>query len=458
MLPPAWFWTLAVIAIILAPPLIASILELLAEAGRRAVRDSISPAASPGGQAALRPGGVRARVPSLRGTHGSRCDRAHDWPDAGHPPASAGMESVGRFESRPRARRRSARLVPGDVDRPVHRCRHRGLAGGIGARRHSASPAPILFLWFAAPAIAWWISRPLARRARQADGRPDVVSPRSWRARPGRSSKPSSARTTTGCRRTTIRSIPLPRVAHRTSPTNMGLALLANLSAYDFGYSHAGQLIDAHGACASTRMGTLERHEGHFYNWYDTQTLKPLPPLYVSSVDSGNLAGHLLTLRPGCSRFPMTAIFEARLFEGLSDTLAALMDVAAGAIAVPLALFAERPGIGTRCATRHASRSLQMWLARLARIAATNLARRASIPAPEPRATSEAEWLGGRAGRQSPERAGRADVSRALARRCPPARNGSPAFCPPPESRHCASLQACGGPASCDRSGRAVRT
>ena len=89
-----------------------------------------------------------------------------------------------------------------------------------------------------------------------------------------------------------------PVVAHRTSPTNMGLALLANLSAYDFGYITAGQLIERTAKAFHT-MEALERHQGHFYNWYDTLSLKPLPPTYISTVDSGNLAGHLLTLRTG---------------------------------------------------------------------------------------------------------------------------------------------------------------
>ena len=69
----------------------------------------------------------------------------------------------------------------------------------------------------------------------------------------------------------------------------MGLALLANLSAYDFGYISAGQLIERTANALHT-MEALERHRGHFYNWYDTQSLKPLPPLYISTVDSGNLA------------------------------------------------------------------------------------------------------------------------------------------------------------------------
>ena len=121
---------------------------------------------------------------------------------------------------------------------------------------------------------------------------------------------------------------PVAVVAHRTSPTNMGLALLANLSAYDFGYISAGQLIERTANALHT-MEALERHRGHFYNWYDTQSLKPLPPIYVSTVDSGNLAGHLLTLRPGLLALPDHKILGTRLFEGLSDTLRILVDAAA---------------------------------------------------------------------------------------------------------------------------------
>ena len=118
----------------------------------------------------------------------------------------------------------------------------------------------------------------------------------------------------------------MPVVAHRTSPTNMGLALLANLSAHDFGYISTGQLIKRT-ANAFHTMKTLERYRGHFYNWYDTQSLKPLSPLYISTVDSGNLAGHLLTLRPGLLALPDQKIMGARLFNGLSDTLMILADV-----------------------------------------------------------------------------------------------------------------------------------
>ena len=160
-----------------------------------------------------------------------------------------------------------------------------------------AAAAPILLLWFAAPVITWQISRPLTRR----DARLTTDQLRFLRG---------VARRTWGFFDTYVgpddhwlppdnyQESPAPGVAHRTSPTNMGLALLANLSAYDFGYISAGRLVDRT-ARAFQAMSAMERHRGHFFNWYDTQSLAPLEPRYISSVDSGNLAGHLLTLRPG---------------------------------------------------------------------------------------------------------------------------------------------------------------
>ena len=137
-----------------------------------------------------------------------------------------------------------------------------------------------------------------ARRARAAVADGPRLSARASRARPGPTSTRSSAPRTTSCRPTTSRSAPELTIAHRTSPTNIGLGLLATLAAHDLGF------IDTPSSCAgSTRRSTtverLERHEGHLLNWYDTRTLAPLPPAYVSTVDSGNLAGALLTLSVG---------------------------------------------------------------------------------------------------------------------------------------------------------------
>ena len=68
-------------------------------------------------------------------------------------------------------------------------------------------------------------------------------------------------------------------------------------------------------------MEQLERYRGHFYNWYDTRTLQPLRPLYVSTVDSGNLAGHLLTLRPGLLALADEPVLAPSWRDGVHDTL-----------------------------------------------------------------------------------------------------------------------------------------
>src|SRR5204862_322394 len=92
---------------------------------------------------------------------------------------------------------------------------------------------------------------------------------------------------------------PHPVVAHRTSPTNIGLYLLSVVAARDFGWIGTLDTLERLEATLET-MRSLERFRGHFYNWYDTSDRRPLDPKYVSSVDSGNLAGHLLALAHAC--------------------------------------------------------------------------------------------------------------------------------------------------------------
>ncbi|MBI5665693.1 MAG: cyclic beta 1-2 glucan synthetase [Nitrospirae bacterium] len=198
-----------------------------------------------------------------------------------------------------------------------------------------AAAMPVLCLWFASPVSAWWISRPLTRsRARLTDEQTIFLrklSRKTWEffetfVGPEDNWLPPD----------NYQEYRIAAVAHRTSPTNMGLALLANLSAYDFGYISAGQLIERTDNTLRTMEG-LERHRGHFYNWYDTQSLQPLMPMYISTVDSGNLAAHLLTLRPGLLALPDQKIMGERLFEGLNDTLKILVDVTGKAVPAQLA-------------------------------------------------------------------------------------------------------------------------
>ncbi|MEY4544075.1 MAG: hypothetical protein RL685_270 [Pseudomonadota bacterium] len=187
--------------------------------------------------------------------------------------------------------------------------------------------APVLGLWALGPAIAWWLSRPLLRKAAQLDVADRkflrVLARRTWRffetfvAAEDHYLPPDN-----------FQEEPKPCLAHRTSPTNIGLSLTASLSAYDFGYVTAGALLERTSRTLET-LDRLERHRGHFYNWYDTRTLEPLRPTYISTVDSGNLAGHLLTLRIGLGELAGQAILRPESFVGLADTLDVLDELGA---------------------------------------------------------------------------------------------------------------------------------
>jgi cellobiose phosphorylase len=110
-------------------------------------------------------------------------------------------------------------------------------------------------------------------------------------------------------------------IAHRTSPTNIGLQLLSTVAAGDLGYLSYCGVVDRLEPTFDTLL-RMQRYRGHFYNWYDTRTLAPLMPAYISTVDSGNLAGYLLTLRSALTSLPETApIIDGTVLEGLDDVL-----------------------------------------------------------------------------------------------------------------------------------------
>lgn len=179
--------------------------------------------------------------------------------------------------------------------------------------------SPVLALWFFAPAIAWRLSMPETDPGlKLPEGQIPFLhetARRTWSyfeefvTAADNHLPPDN-----------YQEQPVAVVAHRTSPTNMGLGLLANLSARDFGYISGGELVLR---CENTlrSMLRLERFQGHFYNWYDTVSLQPLPPRYVSTVDSGNLVGHLLTLRQGLLAEPGLPLLHGKAFEGLATTV-----------------------------------------------------------------------------------------------------------------------------------------
>jgi cyclic beta-1,2-glucan synthetase len=112
---------------------------------------------------------------------------------------------------------------------------------------------------------------------------------------------------------------PQPVIAHRSSPTNFGLYLLSVVAARDFGWIG---LMDSVVRLESTvtTLVMLPRLNGHFYNWYDTQDLHILEPPYISTVDSGNLAGHLITLVQTCREILRRPLNFSTALMGLSDT------------------------------------------------------------------------------------------------------------------------------------------
>ncbi len=183
---------------------------------------------------------------------------------------------------------------------------------------------PVVVLWGLSPLLAWWISRPLDAPTTHFSAEQQAFlrtsARRTWRyfaefVNADHHWLPPD----------NFQEYPAQAVAARTSPTNIGMALLADLAAHDFGYIGATELLQRLDNTLGT-LATLERYHGHFYNWYATDTLKPLWPQYVSSVDSGNLAGCLLTLQAGLAELPQQPVLSANAVQGLRDTLQVLAE------------------------------------------------------------------------------------------------------------------------------------
>ncbi len=181
---------------------------------------------------------------------------------------------------------------------------------------------PILLLWVMSPAIAWLISRPLAKPITSLSAKQLQFLRRLSRKTFAYFENFVTA-DDNWLPPDNYQEHPAERIAHRTSPTNIGFALMANLAGVDLGYIHTGQFIERTTNTFRT-LQSMERYRGHFYNWYDTITLKPMPPHYISTVDSGNLAGQLITLKQGIIAMADQPIIGKQLMEGLHDTLQVL--------------------------------------------------------------------------------------------------------------------------------------
>ena len=182
------------------------------------------------------------------------------------------------------------------------------------------TPFPVFTLvlcaaWAASPLWTWWVSRhfPPMRSATLQDNDKaylEHIARDSWRL-----FERCVGEADNHLPPDNLQTAPSDMVAHRTSPTNIGLYLLAACCAREFGWITAAQLLSRLETTLAS-LTTMERHRGHFFNWYDTQTRAPLLPMYVSTVDSGNLCGHLLAVAQAClelARDPAQAALAQRL-------------------------------------------------------------------------------------------------------------------------------------------------
>ena len=198
------------------------------------------------------------------------------------------------------------------------------LASAAGAGALFAAPhcwpvaAPFVALWWAAPYVAF-----AGGRSRQSSPPPTesearalrLIARRTWRyfetfATPAGSMLPPD----------NFQQSPKPVVAHRTSPTNLGMHLLSALAARDFGWAGQKQTVERL-ELSLQAMARLKRFRGHFYNWYDTTIMDVLEPAYVSTVDSGNLAGNLIVVANACREWLEGPVAAAQIAAGLGDTL-----------------------------------------------------------------------------------------------------------------------------------------
>jgi cyclic beta-1,2-glucan glucanotransferase len=227
------------------------------------------------------------------------------------------------------------------------------MAVGAGAVVGLAAPAtlplaaPLLLLWAVAPLVAQRLSRPLPPR--------DRSSPLSAEDR----------RELRLCARKTwyffetfvtaednwlppdnFQEDPRAVVAHRTSPTNIGLYLLSTVAARDFGFVALREVTERLGATLTT-IEKLEKREGHILNWYETTTLKPLDPRYVSTVDSGNLAAYLWTVRAACGEAADSPLIGESALDAAIDNLDLLAAEIAGSSGRTPSMTAERVALRT---------------------------------------------------------------------------------------------------------------
>jgi cyclic beta-1,2-glucan synthetase len=183
---------------------------------------------------------------------------------------------------------------------------------------------PILALWASSAFISTWLNKPPATPVKQVH-RKDVSFLRRASLRTWRYFAEFSTEEHNWLVPDNVQEHP-PAVAARVSPTNLGLLLNARQAACEFGYLTVPEFVDQTMLTLAT-LSALKKYRGHMLNWYDTRTLQPLVPHFVSSVDSGNLMASLWTLQQGCSDRLRQPLLQRSLQEGLLDSVRMLVDL-----------------------------------------------------------------------------------------------------------------------------------
>jgi cyclic beta-1,2-glucan synthetase len=183
---------------------------------------------------------------------------------------------------------------------------------------------PIISLWIIAPLITWWISRPMKKQVTVLSYEQTLflrkLARKTWSF-----FEQFVVEKDNWLPPDNFQEQPVSQIAHRTSLTNIGLSLLSTGVAHDFGYVSTDVFIDRTNKTIGT-LNKMERYRGHFFNWYDTQTLNPLFPKYVSTVDSGNLVASLILLKQKIISIHHKEFNGSTIFTGFHDTLLVFLD------------------------------------------------------------------------------------------------------------------------------------
>ena len=196
----------------------------------------------------------------------------------------------------------------------------------FGKRSGFDSALPILVLWACSKAVSLWLNRPPQLSQTEASEK-DKLFLRRAAIRTWRYFAEFSTEEHNWLIPDNVQEEPY-RVAARVSPTNIGLLLNARQVACELGYLTVSEFSDQTARTLAT-LRRMKRYRGHLYNWYDTQTLQALPPLFVSTVDSGNLVASLWTLQKGCEQLREQPVLRPALGDGFLDAVRILTDLRA---------------------------------------------------------------------------------------------------------------------------------